>query len=201
MGTGGSRNGAGRPGWRRKCEYLPSLDARTLSRQGRLSPGIYFSWSWSRGDEPVGNISILVSSDHVRLIYTWAPYDCSRLPFDYPVWIERTTCHYGGSRPWFRCPRCHRRCAVIYGVANDGRFGCRRCMRLAYASEADDKLSRLWRKLRKLEAKLGEDYRRPKGMRHRTYERIFAQMDEVEERKDAAFGKTALAFLGRLADL
>jgi hypothetical protein len=60
-------------------------------------------------------------------------------------------------------------------------------MRLSYASEADDAMGRLWRKQRKLEAKLGEDYQKPKGMRPRTYEHICAQIDEVEVRKDAAF--------------
>jgi len=28
--------------------------------------------------------------------------------------IERTRCHYGGMRPWFHCPRCQRRVAVLF---------------------------------------------------------------------------------------
>src|SRR5215469_2758284 len=38
MGTGGSRFGSGRPGWRRKCEHLLALDVRVLARRGRLTP-------------------------------------------------------------------------------------------------------------------------------------------------------------------
>jgi hypothetical protein len=197
LGTGGSREGAGRPGWRRKCEQLLWLDIRKLDRAKRLQPGQYFTWKWSRGDEPAGLIGIRTDIDHVRLIYTWSPYSGDPRSFDYPVQVERTLCHYGGSRSWWLCPRCHSRRAVIYGIARDGRFGCRGCMRLGYCTEAQDTIGRLWRKQRKLEAKLGENYQRPKGMHARTYERIFAKIDEVEERKDTAFYLSALAFLGR----
>src|ERR1700726_2086714 len=145
MGTGGSRYGAGRPGWRRKCEHLLMLDVRRLARRGQLQPGAYGSWKWSCDDEPRGEIAIRGADDHIRLIYTWTPRGCDPQPFDYPVWIDRTPCRYGGSRPWFRCPRCQWRRAVIYGIASDGRFGCRRCMRLGYASEAEDTIGRLWR--------------------------------------------------------
>lgn len=197
MGTGGSRYGAGRPGWRRKCEHLLRLDIRALSREGYLRPGLSLTRQWSRDGEPVGTIGLRIASDHVRLMYTWTPRGSDPQQFDYPVRIDRTPCRYGGSRPWFHCPRCQWRRAVIYGVASDGRFGCRRCMRLAYAGEAEDAVGRLWRKQRKLEAKLGENFRKPKGMHSRTYARIFAKIDDVEERKDAAFCLGALAFLRR----
>lgn len=172
MGTGGSRYGAGRPGWRRKCEQLCGLDIRKLVQRGRLWPGSYFSWHWSCGDEPAGNISIRAANDNVRLIYTWTPYGSEPQSMDYPVWIERTPCRYGGSRPWFTCPRCHSRRAVLYGVASDGRFGCRRCMRLGYTSECEGILDRLHRKQRKLESRLVDDWQKPKGMRWITYDRI-----------------------------
>ncbi len=187
MGTGGSRYGAGRPGWRQKCEQLIFLDICKLDRAGSLEAGRYFSWKWSRGDEPAGEIGIRASVDHVRLIYTWAPYGRDPQSFDYPVPVERTQCRYGGSRPWWRCPRCRSRRAVIYGVASDGRFGCRYCMRLGYSSETEDALSRLWRKQRKLEARLGENNEKPKGMHWRTYERICARIDNVESEKDKTF--------------
>src|SRR5215472_1593559 len=84
MGSGGSRFGAGRPGWRRKCEHLLALDVRVLARRGRLAPGMSYSWAWLRGGEPAGNISVHTGSDHVRLAYTWTPHgsdpqqvDCS----------------------------------------------------------------------------------------------------------------------------
>ena len=196
MGTGGSRHGAGRPGWRRKCEQKNWLDIRQLHRRGRLNAGEHYSWSWKRGDEPAGSISIRTAHDYLQLIYSWTPYDGDPQSMDYQVWIDRTPCNYGGTRPWFRCPRCQRICAVIYGVASDGRFGCRHCMRLAYSSEAEDHMDRLWRKQRKLESKLIEGEIKPKGMHWGTYEKIQSRIDEVEEEKDILFTIRTARFLG-----
>ena len=112
MGTGGSRFGAGRQGWRRKCEHLLALDVRVLARRGRLAPGMYYSWAWSRGGEPAGNIRIQTGNDHVRLIYTSTPYGSDPQARDYSVRIERTPCHFGGSRqPSVRYPDLWRRTA------------------------------------------------------------------------------------------
>lgn len=174
------------------------LDIRKLHRKGRLSPGQSFGWYWSRDGEPAGNIGVFTGSKSVRLTYAWTPKGHERLDMSYDVQIDRTKCNYGGSRPWFCCPRCVRRCAVLYGIARDGRFGCRRCMRLAYLSEAEDTLGRLWRKQRKLEARLGENGERPKGMRVRTYTRICAKLDDVGQAKDRDFMIGAARLLARL---
>jgi hypothetical protein len=45
-------------------------------------------------------------------------------------------------------------------------------------------MDRLWRKQRKIEAALGENCQRPKWMRAKTYEHLWAQIGEMEERKD-----------------
>jgi hypothetical protein len=192
MGTGGSRFGAGRPGWRRKCEHLLALDVRVLARRGRLTPGMSYSWAWTRGGHPAGNIGIQTASDHVRLAYTWTPSGSDLQQVDCSVRLERKPCHLGGTRPWFRCPRCWSLRAVIYGVASDGKFGCRRCMRLGYASEAESRIDRINRKLHKLQAKLGEEGEKSKWMRWRTFDRICARIDAA----DAAWGLMVLARLG-----
>ena len=187
---GGYRWNAGRPGWRGKCEQHLGLDIRVLARRGRLTPGWYGSQSWTRNGEPSGNISMRAAVDHVWLIYTWTPYGHEPQSFDYPVSVVRTACRYGGTRPWFLCPRCGDRRAVIYGSASDGRFGCRGCMQLAYGSEADDACGRSWRTQRKLAIRLGakDDTNphppRPKGMHERTYERILDRIWDQEMRRD-----------------
>ena len=103
--------------------------------------------------------------DSVVLSYTFDRQD---------VWeriaIERTPCHYGGSRPWFKCTRCGGRAQDLY-LAH-GRFACRACHGLRYRSQSEDDCGRSWRKQRKLEAHLGENWRRPKGMHHATRDRI-----------------------------
>jgi hypothetical protein len=192
MGTGGWRYGAGRPGWRRKCEHLLGLDIRSLTKAGYFKSGYITSgsWQWTCNGEPSGNVSVWSDGDEVRLTYTWTPHGGNPQVFIYPVRIARTPCRYGGARPWFPCPRCGDRRAVLYGVASDGKFGCRRCMRLAYASEAEDACGRSWRTQRKFAARLGakDDTSphppRPKGMHERTYKRIVRRILDQEMRRD-----------------
>jgi hypothetical protein len=51
---------------------------------------------------------------------------------------EWTPCNYGGARPWWTCPECGRRCAIVYGHP----FACRRCANLAYKSSRSDAFTR-----------------------------------------------------------
>jgi hypothetical protein len=197
MGSGGARYGAGRPGWRRKCKQSLPLDIRALHRRGRLQSGASFGWRWTSDGEPCGNIGLRAGDHSLELSYTWTPGGGQPTRMRYDVQLERTRCRFGGLRSWFRCPWCGRRCVVLYGLSGDGYFGCRRCLNLAYASEAEDAISRLWRKTRKLEARLTEDGDRPKGMHWRTYHRICDQLDAVEEAKDRAFAIAAAAILRR----
>ncbi len=48
--------------------------------------------------------------------------------------IVATRPNYGGSRSWFLCPSCSRRCAVLYIHADNTRFACRVCQELQYQS-------------------------------------------------------------------
>jgi len=70
MGTGRSRYGAGRPGWRRKCEHLLGLDVRSLAREGLLRNGLSYGRSWSCGGEPSGSIGIRTIGGGIQLFYT-----------------------------------------------------------------------------------------------------------------------------------
>jgi hypothetical protein len=106
---GGS--GSGRIGWRRKVGSCLSLDVRELARKGALRPGAGYRWQWTYNGEPWGAIETRAAreysdeqrpafgappwiaglADHVRLIY-----NARGESFDYPVWLQRTGCHYGG---------------------------------------------------------------------------------------------------------
>jgi hypothetical protein len=41
----------------------------------------------------------------------------------------------GGSRAWWECPACGRRCAFLYLPHGRERLGCRTCCRFVYASQ------------------------------------------------------------------
>jgi hypothetical protein len=132
----------------------------------------------------------------VRLIY-----GAHGQHFSYPVWLELTPQHYGGARPWWRCPRCGQRRAVLYGVASDGKFGCigrhpnrpeHRCMDLAYYTKAEDRIGRLWRKQRKLEARQLENrtgmcHVKPKGMHWSTFNALCDRIAQWRGRRTRHF--------------
>lgn len=186
MGRGGSRYGAGRPGHRAKAEHLQRVDIRDWHRHGRLWVGSSFSWSWTRGDEPSGSIGVHVYGPTVlALQYNITGNDGHKRDASQTIRITHTPCHYGKERPWFVCPVCQRGAGLLYMRA--GRFACRHCQRVAYASQSCDALDRMWRKQAKIEARLGEHWQRPKGMRQRTYTRLVDMLEDCEYRRNLAF--------------
>ncbi|MDT3677874.1 MAG: hypothetical protein ROZ64_03435 [Burkholderiaceae bacterium] len=132
----------------------------------------------------MGSIGISAEPDALSLSYT-----LNGAPVHQRIAIQRTPCNYGGSRPWFACPRCARRVGVLYLRSG---FACRRCSRVAYASQSEDALGRIWRKQRRAEARLGERWKRPKGMHETTHQRLMAVILECEQRRDAALYDFAL---------
>lgn len=89
-----------------------------------------------------------------------------------PVAVEWTSCAFGGSRAWFRCPACGRRAAILYGA---DVFACRDCLHLAYKSQQEAPHDRALRRAQKLHERLGgtgilvDPISKPKGMHWRTY--------------------------------
>jgi hypothetical protein len=175
------RWGAGRPGWHVKAEHCRRIDVRRWHRDGLLRPGVWSSWVWSdsKTGEQRASIGFSVSEHHVEL-----QYSISDTPQRQLVPLERTPCTFGGARPWFRCPACTRRVAVLFLRSN--RFACRHCQRIAYASQSDDACGRAWRRQSKLEARLGDGWVRPKGMHHRTHERLVDGIFECERIREEA---------------
>jgi len=137
---------------RLRCEELQRIDVRKID----FRLGTYWQYP------PPDSIAVSIVEGDVHVIHQMA---------DFYISIERTACNYGGSRPWFLCPQCHDRRAVLY---HDGYavIACRRCMGLSYASDTLDTFDRLVRKARKLEAKSGGADGRPKWMRIETFERL-----------------------------
>jgi hypothetical protein len=177
---GGMRWGAGRPGWHVKAEHCKSIDARRWTREGILQGPRSGGWGWWTDDgEKTGSIGYHCDGNAVTLSYSVGDTSMRQ-----QVPILTTGCNYGGRRFWFGCPHCGRRVAVLYLRARG--FACRKCNRVAYASQSEDELGRTWRKQSKLERLLGENWRRPKGMHRATFERLLERITECEGRRDAA---------------
>ena len=194
MSKGGMRYGAGRPGYKVKAEHLLRVEIGRWHRGGYLHAGRSFSWRWHRGDEPTGNIGVLVhGADSLTLQYMVGSDD-QRRDGSQTIRLAHTACNYGKSRPWFVCPVCQRRAGVLYLRA--ARFACRHCQSVAYSSQSEDVMGRMWRVQQKIEIRLGEYQQRPAGMRERTYRTLMHRLSEAEERREVAFGRIACRFLG-----
>lgn len=171
--------GSGRPsGGGKTCvEHMRRLDVRQLARAGYLEPGQSYAWSWTATD-----IRVKVGDDRLELAYRANDRDMR-----YGIWLDRTPCTYGGTRIWWSCPAigCGRRCAVLYGGPT---FACRRCYRLAYASQREEPDDRARRRAEKIRRRMGW----PPGMIHgigpkpprmhwRTFSRLVAEYRVFEQ--------------------
>lgn len=163
-----------------------ALDVRTLYRGGWLRPGVSGQSRWSYGDRETGAIAWDVLGDwDGRAAALELRYTSEGEAYRYRVALTYTGCHYGGARPWFVCPGCGRRVAILYG----GRvFVCRRCRSLAYESSREQPYARAMRRAQKLRERLGDagGWRssasaKPRGMHWETHERLLDAALEAEE--------------------
>lgn len=166
------------------------LDIRQLARRDLMKPGIWYGWHWSSDGERVGSISFSTVGypDSLKLSYQWTPHGGEARNVECRLLLARVAGGFG-SRPMFLCPDCRRCCAVVY--FGGWRFACRKCLNLAYASEAEDGMGRLWRRQLKIERRLSggggewDGWSRPKGMHARTFERLRERIFKIEQAKDA----------------
>ena len=193
--------GSGRTGGRIKVEYCRSLDVNRLHRESCLDAGYRGGWHWSQDGRRTASIGMASTGDVMTLTYRIGEHDVAE-----GVPIERLPCRYGGSRPFFRCPgivngqKCGRRVGKLYLV---GRyFLCRHCHRLAYASQSETTLDRVYRKRDKRRAAMGAEPGawghippRPKGMWHRTYLRQRDAVFAADVASEEAFDIAARRFL------
>jgi len=189
MGTGGMRCGAGRPPSHVKAEHCRRIDVRRWNREGLLAQGRSGIWQWTCSETGAQLAAIGYRSDGGTVTLNYSVNGEARVQ---AIGLGRTHCQYGGSRPWFHCPVRGERVAILFFRA--GRFACRDCQRIAYASQSDDVCARTWRKQARLESRLGPNWQRPKGMHSTTYERLTSLLWDCEERRDTVLG----AFLHRM---
>jgi len=182
MGTGGARYRAGRPGWHLKAEHLRRIDVRCWQREGILRPGCVGGWIWIDPDtgELRASIGYAVGDDAVRLNFA-----INGEPVAQRVPILHTGCTYGGTRPWFGCPQCGRRMAVLFLAGR--AFRCRHCARVVYLSQSLDEMDRAYLRQQKAKAKLNPDGTKPPRMHWATFERMRSFIDACEVRRNAAF--------------
>ena len=175
--------GSGRRGGRDVTADYRRLDVRQLQRARVLTPGWRGGWCWYRRGEKWAEINIEVGEASIQLRYRATDRGEWR-DFDYKVGLVRTGCNYGGERPWFLCPHCGRRVAILYGGAV---FACRHCRGLAYEVQREDLMDRIARRADAIRERLrweagilNPDGWKPKGMHWRTFWRLKAEHDRLK---------------------
>jgi hypothetical protein len=167
---------------------MRQLEVRVLHRDGLLKSGAAGILCWRVRGEVVASISVATSpaGDLVTLRYRTTPAGGPGRDVVDQIQIERTACNFGGDRPWFRCPDCGRRAAILYGGTV---FRCRGCCELVYASQREDELLRALSRAQDIRIRLGGTGdmfslfpERPKGMHRSTYERVRERHDQAAER-------------------
>jgi hypothetical protein len=97
----------------------------------------------------------------------------------YDVMVEWTVCHFGGTRPWWNCPCCGKRVAVLWAGST---YACRDCQQINYESTRRSESDKPFDRANKLRRRLGwvpgvahDMGGKPKGMHWTTYARLLEQ--------------------------
>jgi hypothetical protein len=180
--------GSGRH-WRSKettTDYR-RFDIHSLSRGGWLNPGETFISRWYVRGVEQSAIRGWAERDRIVVSYRHQSPGSDWENLEYPIFLERTRCYYGGSRTWFLCPgrSCGRRVGVLYGRR---LFLCRHCRQLAYESQREAPHDRALSRVFAMQERMGckglcaDDGLPPrrKGMHKRTYERLSQQFNLAE---------------------
>jgi len=129
--------GLRRRGLKPKAEHLFQIDIRTIHKEIPLREGQSL------------HISHPEATSGVNISLAW------------------TFPNYGGQRPWFVCPSCHSRVAILYLYSQ--QFLCRSCHDITYSSRCEGIMDILLRKERRLLEKLGGHlFPKPRGMHLKT---------------------------------
>lgn len=92
-----------------------------------VTPG-WYAGNWIIG----GGVAMEIKEGYVGLAYDIDGQSIYEL-----VELSTVSNHYGGSRPFFRCPGCGRRVRFLYRPWERKRFRCRPCWRLNYPSQQE----------------------------------------------------------------
>jgi hypothetical protein len=200
---------SGRPRTRCSIGAALILDLGVMLKRGWLVPGEYragsVSWASTESKKPRGAIGYRAHLTDLDDAYVRLIYSVGDVPQDYTVHLERTPCRLGGFRWWWICPRTAYRASKLYLPPGAKRFASRRAFRLGYESERGGPIDRSHHRQSRIFERLGGSYRyyddcppvRPKGMHHRTYERLLAELEAAMETHETIFNIGAARIIAK----
>lgn len=183
---------SGRQYWSKSkltTENIPKMDIRKFKKMGFLNEGEQLEWSWinRNNHKKMASLEIIVL-ENILLVTSLYKFDNFQINED-PIQVELdyTDCFLGGSRPWFVCPLCGRRCAILYLCSTPA---CRICHDLSYECQRETDYGRYVRKVNKIRKSVGwtkgafdEEGVKPLWMHWSTYHSI--RLNHVELQSNA----------------
>jgi len=162
------------------------LDAGKMHRAGAFADGYVGGWKWTTDDGEKNTIRNRMVAGLLRLDFKFRRNGGPWQEVEQLIAIRYAPCQFGGETALFLCPICNARRRYLYGAS--GRFLCRGCYRLPYASQRTRDADRAGRKARALRRKLGVDvspempiWPKPKGMHWRTFEAMAQEILRNEQ--------------------
>lgn len=162
----------------RQVDEFLKLDMADIDQVG-FTLGHEGCFNWRAGSKIVASVSFKMALNRIYLKYT-----VRGVPKQQNVLCLFTDQKLGGSRRWFECPSCSRRCRILYGLES---FLCRQCCSATYPSQyAGTYLSELaaadraLRKIDRFARSNGIFPEKPKGMHWRTYRSLEAAFYDSE---------------------
>jgi hypothetical protein len=168
------------------------LDIRALARAKNLREGlVMFATTWTHGLSESG-VGVKVLDGECALV---SYSDRRGEAITERIGIEWTPCNYGGARPWWTCPQCDRRCAIVY-ARGMWPFMCRLCANLTYETAQSDAFTRAICKTNKRHARLGWEWGKPfppkpKGMHRRTWTPLVTECSDAARLEKVVFDEWA----------
>ncbi len=183
--------GIGSGGWNRSGRATTSdrdqLDIALLRREDVLTAGAGMLITWRVGE--VDTRAALVDGDRDGVTVVTAADvggDDEGLQRQ-RIGIMWRPCRFGGERPYFVCPDCGARRLHLF--ADAGRFICRDCASLTYATRRERSFDRALRVSSRIRHQLNAPSwfeqvtpDRPAGMHRRTFGRLLERLSHAEER-------------------
>ena len=113
--------------------------------------------------------------------------------------IDKTPCHFGNYRYWFKCPNpsCNRRVRKLYLVGRR-MFFCRKCLNLSYQVQLLEPIDRHLYMQSKIEKLLGQkdsasSMQKPPHMHQQTFRRLqdryWKHQEQMEDYAEKLFSK------------
>ena len=168
-----------------KCHEFKSIDLAWLHRQKLMQMGRASPITWSVRGQQTGSIGIARLRGGIRLNYRQHSHGEEWRDVADFIPVVETVTNFGGHRQWFQCPSCYSRCRIVYGGA---LFRCWRCHRLKYETQYEPPFARAATRALKIRERLGgkgglDDLfpPKPKGMHWKTYERLQAREERMQE--------------------